>query len=877
MPRSSDSGSGGGGFLSYLPSRFTADPPPAPPHGAAQQHARGQAPAAVTASSSAASYLPNPSNLLVDLAPNLLSSSTRILHPSTISTHQASLTSSSHAQAARHNSAAAANSLRRKLSFLRAGLTLGRPNQPLQSWSDLSTQLYLRDRVDDLLALPVPAAPFSLSSASPVAGPGQHAGALEAPPPRPDDPVPLLQGFKATIPAAGVPRAERRKRRALRSERALGLEGPPGAGPSRLLGASGAESGADGLPLTIGRRSRGRKTMHGGDDGASSASGAGSARSSREPLESRAELEGDAVEVARDMSNVAVRRALVNGQVRDVEEQIAKLNKVRDELKRGLLGLREEELELEDELEGIHARLARLPLTTTAIPTSSTHARASSQSRALSGDSMSAHGGIPFPSSSSRRRKGPAFLPSEHDELPPNVAFMTLNGHLSPILSLDFSEPYGTLVSSSSDGSVRLWDLTTGAESGFLAGHRGVVKTLQVEGQVCVTGGEDGAIKVWDLDRAEEDFYEGVVAPSAAGSASLGPGGGEEDVFGPTAGGAGLVNGGGVLGGGAMDDGLLREEPSSISASVAPADVDDETTTTAGGAANGACVRSLSGHTRAVTSLFFDASTLVTGSSDSTLRQWDLTTGQCVQTMDILWAISNPLPNSSVLYPASSYSPSTVDPFANSFSGATSSSAAASTAAAFASPPTTPRKHYAASSLRRQSSLFESPGAMAAPTTATYADGSWELYDDFVGGVMFWGYALASGTRDGCVRMWDMRTGQAHRTLVGHTGPVTCLQFDEYHLVSGSLDRTIRIWDLRTGSISDTLRYDHTITSLQFDSRKVLCTAGGNDVSVYNRTTMERSSLRTNGHSAPVERLRFMDRYAATGGRDACVKVWALQ
>ena len=304
---------------------------------------------------------------------------------------------------------------------------------------------------------------------------------------------------------------------------------------------------------------------------------------------------------------------------------------------------------------------------------------------------------------------------------------------------------------------MRLWDLTTGAESGFLAGHRGVVKTLQVEGQVCVTGGEDGAIKVWDLDRAEEDFYEGVVAPSSS-SAALGlGGGGEEDVFGPTAGGsgAGLVNG--VLGGAAMDDGLLREEPSSISASAAPADVDDETTTSSGGGAsgaNGACVRSLSGHTRAVTSLFFDASTLVTGSSDSTLRQWDLTTGQCVQTMDILWAISNPLPNSSVLYPASSYSPSTVDPFANSFSGAASSSSASS-AAAFASPPTTPRKQYAASSLRRQSSLFESPGAMAAPTTATYADGSWELYDDFVGGVMFWGYALASGTRDGCVRMWD--------------------------------------------------------------------------------------------------------------------------
>ncbi|BGP50286.1 Mitochondrial fission protein [Rhodotorula kratochvilovae] len=832
MPRSSATGDGG--FFSGLRSTFIPDPPSSP-----ARPQREPAPGVATASSGASSYLPNPSNLLVDLAPNLLSSSTRILHPSTISSHQASL-----ASASTSHSAAATHSLRRKLSFLRAGLTLGRPNAPLQSWTDLSTQLYLRDRVDDLLSLPVPAAPFPLST-------GSGDRALDAPPPRPDDPVPLLRGFEATIPAAQAPRAERRRRRALAGERALGLEGGGRLGLKErgerargsLLGASEFGEPAEGdREVTIGRRSKGRRgggRAVGEDEGAT-----------KPPLESREDLERDAGEVQRDMGNVAVRRALVNGQIKDVEERIAKLDKVREELRRGLLGLREEELELEDELEGIQARLSRLPLTTT-LPSASSSAAAASAPSANGrprADSNSAF----LASTSSRRRKGPAFLPSEHDDLPANVAFMTLTGHLAPILALDFTEPYGTLVSSSSDSSVRLWDLTTGTETGFLAGHRGLVKALQVEGSTCVTGGEDGAIRVWDLDKAEEAFYAGVVAPSAARRE-------EEDVFGPTGAGsgAGLVNGAP----GAEDDGLLREAPSAAAPEGAAA------ATTAVGEADGPCVRQLGGHTKAVTALFFDGPTLVTGSSDSTLRQWDLTTGQCVQTMDILWAISNPLPTSSVLYPASSYSPSTVDPFSTSFASPPS----------LTSPPTTPRKAYAASSLRRQSSLFESPGAMAAPTTATYADGSWELYDDFVGGVMFWGYALASGTRDGCVRMWDMRTGQAHRTLVGHTGPVTCLQFDEYHLVSGSLDRTIRIWDLRTGSISDTLRYDHAVTSLQFDSRKVLCTAGGNDVKLYNRTTMEHSALALNGHHAPAERLRFMDRYAASGGRDATVKIWALQ
>jgi len=39
---------------------------------------------------------------------------------------------------------------------------------------------------------------------------------------------------------------------------------------------------------------------------------------------------------------------------------------------------------------------------------------------------------------------------------------------------------------------------------------------------------------------------------------------------------------------------------------------------------------------------------------------------------------------------------------------------------------------------------------------------------------------------------------------------------------------------------------------------------------------MQQSSLMINGHTQPVERLRYMDRYLASGGRDHTIKVWAL-
>ena len=41
-----------------------------------------------------------------------------------------------------------------------------------------------------------------------------------------------------------------------------------------------------------------------------------------------------------------------------------------------------------------------------------------------------------------------------------------------------------------------------------------------------------------------------------------------------------------------------------------------------------------------------------------------------------------------------------------------------------------------------------------------------------------------------------------------------------------------QIWDLRTGGVLETIKYEHGVTALQFDSRKVICASGENGVKV---------------------------------------------
>jgi mitochondrial division protein 1 len=146
---------------------------------------------------------------------------------------------------------------------------------------------------------------------------------------------------------------------------------------------------------------------------------------------------------------------------------------------------------------------------------------------------------------------------------------------------LDFSEPYGTLVSASQDDpQPRVWDLLTGEEMGRLRGHKGTVKCIQVEDTVCLTGGNDGNVRVWDLRLVGEDDEwerEGEIVSLSDVIEE------EEDVD--------------ELGMRRDLNGSSIRQGTSTAASVAEKD--------------GPCIRLLEGHTKAVTALYFEEDCLV--------------------------------------------------------------------------------------------------------------------------------------------------------------------------------------------------------------------------------------------------------------------------
>ena len=408
------------------------------------------------------------------------------------------------------------------------------------------------------------------------------------------------------------------------------------------------------------------------------------------------EMRNDRDALNHKLEMMGVRKHMCSSEIREIDNKIANLNSMRKIVLDRLADLEQDELQVEQDLHEVDRKLEDLleeledaaTLGHTRTPPTELEFENEMIEPGIQDantDFMSASIYEKIPPSRSKRHRSVRrkSMPIRHEHFEPGSNIRELQAHNDMITALDFDAPFGTMVTSALDDTVRVWDLNLGRCMGLLEGHHASVRCLQVEDNIVATGSMDASIRLWDLSKAQYTPLEHKVNLD------------EDDE---------------------ADDGLGFDNPEDLPPPPHPSSMQD-------------CpLFTLEAHVDEVTALHFRGETLVSGSADKTLRQWDLVKGRCVQTLDVLWA------------------------------------------------------------------------AAQASAAATSNNGQWrttgrlpDASADFVGALQCFDAALACGTADGMVRLWDLRSGQVHRSLVGHTAPVTCLQFDDVHLVTGSLDRSIRV------------------------------------------------------------------------------------
>jgi len=144
---------------------------------------------------------------------------------------------------------------------------------------------------------------------------------------------------------------------------------------------------------------------------------------------------------------------------------------------------------------------------------------------------------------------------------------------------------------------------------------------------------------------------------------------------------------------------------------------------------------------------------------------------------------------------------------------------------------------------------------------------------------------LLSGSSDQSIRVWDERvnnSGDGGCSLSihnAHDSAVTCLRFDRERIVSGSVDRTLKMWDVRTGKCLHTIDWKaaegHTgvVRCLQTDAWRIVSAADDRTIKVWRLGSGERICT-LQGHTDGVTCVQFNDSQIVSGSYDRTVKLW---
>ncbi|KAF8744095.1 WD40 repeat-like protein, partial [Rhizoctonia solani] len=244
---------------------------------------------------------------------------------------------------------------------------------------------------------------------------------------------------------------------------------------------------------------------------------------------------------------------------------------------------------------------------------------------------------------------------------------------------------------------------------------------------------------------------------------------------------------------------------------------------------NGTCVRTLEGHTEGVVCLNYDSNVLASGSVDTTVKVWNFRTGECftlrghrdwVNAVHLWDGPGSEAKNDREL---------DLDPGKMLFSASDDG-----TIRLWDLNLRTCVRQFTGHVGQVQSVrlVMLDGGCRDEDKQAKQQDSEKEKTQEEKSGPQ---PVLISGSLDNTIRMWDVETGKARKTLFGHIEGVWSVQSDKLRVVSASHDRTIKVWNHGDGTCVATLvGHRGAVTCLALGDDKIVSGSDDGDIRIWS-------------------------------------------